>query len=89
MSTGISPENEQFLQEAIELGSYASRDRALDEAVTLLKRRDELLRHIDEGMRQLREGQAFHLENDEELRQFFDEIKAEGRRQYQARFRGP
>lgn len=85
MSIGISPENEQFLQEAIELGSYASRDQALDEAVTLLKQRDELLRHIDEGTRQLRQGEGIELKDDEELRQFFEEIKAEGRRRYEAR----
>jgi len=48
--------------------------------------REALLRHLDEGTAQLRRGEGIELRGDEELRQFFDEINAEGRRRYQARF---
>jgi len=78
MSSGLSPENEQFIQHAVECGTFQSREQALDEAVELLKRRQQLLDHIDEGTRQLRNGEGIELRGEEELRAFFDEIRAEG-----------
>ncbi|HUT10421.1 MAG TPA: hypothetical protein VMY42_07990 [Thermoguttaceae bacterium] len=78
MSSGLSPENEQFIQHAVECGTFQSREQALDEAVELLKRRQQLLDHIDKGTAQLRSGQ--YTDYDEEgLKEFFDEIRAEGR----------
>jgi len=84
MSSDISAENEQFIQGAIQDGYFQTRAQALDEAVELLKRRVELLRHIDEGTRQLRNGEGIVLHGEEELRAFFDEIKTEGRKLYEA-----
>jgi hypothetical protein len=46
MATDISPENEQFIQYELELGTYRGRAELLDEAVGLLKRRRELQRDI-------------------------------------------
>ncbi len=43
MATDLSPKNEQFIQQAVACGTFPDRGRALDEAVELLKRRQELL----------------------------------------------
>jgi len=83
MSSTLSPENEQFIEQAVACGIFLDRGQALDVAVDLLRRRQELLDHIDEGTRQLRSGQ--YTEYDEAgLRQFFDEIIAEGMQRYEA-----
>jgi hypothetical protein len=52
--------------------------QALDQAVELLRRRQELLGHIDEGSKRLRNGEGIELHGDEELRAFFDRIQTEG-----------
>jgi hypothetical protein len=79
MSRDLSPENEQFIQHAIAGSVFHDREQALDAAVELLRKRQELLDHIDEGTRQLRSGQ--YAEYDEAgLRAFFDEVQAEGKR---------
>ena len=83
MASDLSPQNEQFIQDAIQGGYFQTRAQALDEAVELLKRRLELLRHIDEGTQQLRNGEGITLHGEEELKAFFEEIKAEGRRCYE------
>ena len=85
MSSGLSPENEQFLDRAVACGIFPGRTQAIDQAVDMLRKRQELLDHIDEGTRQLQSGQAIELHGDDELRAFFDEIKVEGRRRYEAR----
>jgi Arc/MetJ-type ribon-helix-helix transcriptional regulator len=58
MSTDLSPENEQFIQAVVRSGTFTTRGEALDMAVELLKRRQELLDHIDEGTRQLGSGES-------------------------------
>jgi putative addiction module CopG family antidote len=50
MSSGLSPENEQFIQHELECGAYASREELVDEAIRLLKRRRELERDIQAGI---------------------------------------
>ena len=83
MSSTLSPENEQFIEQAVACGIFLDRGQALDVAVDFLRKRQELLDHIDDGTRQLRSGQ--YTEYDEGgLRQFFDEIKAEGKRRCEA-----
>ena len=84
MSTDLSPQNEEFIQQAIAGGAFQNRREALDEAVELLKRRQRLLEHIDEGTRQLREGEGIELADETELKAFFDEIRAEGAKRYEA-----
>ena len=83
MSHEISQENEHFIQQVIEEGSYRDRAEVLDEAVELLKERRELLDHIDIGTQQLRNGECTEY-NDETLRELFDEIQARGRERYEA-----
>ena len=50
MASGISPENEQFIQHELEAGIYHRRGELLDEAVSLLKRRRDLQREIQSGV---------------------------------------
>jgi Arc/MetJ-type ribon-helix-helix transcriptional regulator len=88
MSSGLSPENEQFLDRAVACGIFPGRTQAIDQAVDMLRKRQELLDHIDEGTRQLRSGQYTDYD-DEGLRQFFEEVKAEGRRRLEASKRTP
>ena len=78
MSTDLSPRNEQFIEHAVARGVFHDRTEALDEAVELLRRRQELLEHIDEGTRQLRAGEGIELHGEEELRAFFESIQTEG-----------
>ena len=83
MGTDLSPENEQFIQRVVAAGLFPDRGRALDEAVGLLKIRQELLAHIEEGTQQLRSGD--YVEFDQEgLRHFFDGVQAQGRARYDA-----
>jgi Arc/MetJ-type ribon-helix-helix transcriptional regulator len=83
MSSDISPESERFIQHAIETGLFQDRGSALDAAIDLLKRRTELLEHIDRGTQQLRSGQYADYD-EEQLRRFFDEVQAQGQERYQA-----
>jgi Arc/MetJ-type ribon-helix-helix transcriptional regulator len=83
MSDDISPQNEHFIREVVKSGRFRDRGQALDEAVQLLKKRLELLQHIDEGTRQLAAGD--YAEYDEKgLREFFDDVQRQGRMRYEA-----
>ena len=62
MSTNLSPENEQFLEHAVSVGMYHDRGEALDRAVELLRRRDELIRDVNEGIEQLERGEGVPLD---------------------------
>ena len=50
MRTGISPENEQFIEFELETRTYRSREDLLDDAVSLLRRRRQLQRDIQAGI---------------------------------------
>lgn len=77
----ISSENERFIEQLIEKGAYRDRSEALNAAINLLRSRVELLAHIDEGTRQLRNGQYTEYD-DESLRRYFDELQQRGRERY-------
>lgn len=83
MRTDLSPQNEQFIENVVARGVFHDREQALDEAIELLRRRQELLDYIDEGTRQLRNGEGIQLSGEGELRAFFDRIQAEGMQRYQ------
>ena len=72
MSTDISPENEQYLQEAVARGSFPSRGQALNAAVELLKQREQLIRDVRAGIAQLERGECDVLD--------IEDIKARGRK---------
>ncbi len=56
MATNLSPENEQYIQNAVAAGLYHDRGEALDWAVDLLKRREQLIRDVNLGIEQLESG---------------------------------
>ena len=79
MHESLRPDNEQFIQSAVSNGDYSDRDEALNDAVDLLRRRDELVRDVNKGIDQLQRGQGTTVSSDEELCRFMDHIKAHGR----------
>jgi Arc/MetJ-type ribon-helix-helix transcriptional regulator len=58
MATDLSPENEQYIQNAIGTGLYHDRGEALNRAVELLKKREQLIRDVNLGIEQLQRGEG-------------------------------
>ncbi len=56
MSTGISPENEQYIDHAVATGLFQDCGQALNTAIELLKRRERLIRDVNSGIDQLEKG---------------------------------
>ncbi len=52
MSTDLSADNERYLEQAVASGDYRNRAEAIDEALALLKRRDQLRRDVRAGIEQ-------------------------------------
>ena len=78
MVVQLSPENEAFIQEGLAAGVFVSRDEAIDAGVALLRERTRLLEQIDEGARQLAEGDYIEL-NDQSLGEYFERLKEKAR----------
>ncbi len=82
MSAELSAENDRYLQEAVESGAYPSLAQAMNAAVELLRRRDELRREIQAGIDEANRGEL--LDGEEvfrELKRRAREITAEARKQ--------
>ena len=62
MSSQLSPENEQFLEQAVAIGMFHDRDEAIDRAVELLRRREQLIRDVNKGIEQLERGEGVPLD---------------------------
>lgn len=77
MSTDLSSHSEQFIESAIARGLFHTRGEALEEAVELLRRRQELCDKVETGTQQLRSGQ-FTTYDDRSLLEFRDQMKADG-----------
>jgi Arc/MetJ-type ribon-helix-helix transcriptional regulator len=74
MSNELSPDTETFIASEIALGVYPSRQDALEAGVAMLRKRRELLEKLDEGQRQLDNGE--YVDFDEEgMRAFFEGLK--------------
>lgn len=58
MNANLSPENEQFLERAVSVGMFHDRDEALDKAVALLRRREQLIRDVNKGIEQIERGEV-------------------------------
>jgi len=79
MATDISPENEQFIEQEIQAGVFRTKSDALDAGIALLRRRKELLTRVDEGRRQLDEGD-FRDYDEQSLANRFSELRERARR---------
>ena len=88
MSTSLSPENELFIQESVAAGVFPDREHALDVAVGLLKSQQGILAHVEEGTRQLCEGNFVEFDQDG-LRNFFDKLQSSGRKRYEESLKRP
>ena len=62
MSSDISPENEQFIRYVITTGTFQDRGEALDKAVELLKRHQQLICDVNAGIEQLQRGEGKPLD---------------------------
>lgn len=78
MSIDLSPQNEQYLDQIVASGAFSNRDQALDHAVELLRRRQELMDHIDEGTRQLRAGEGIEVHGVDDLKALLGRDDLEG-----------
>lgn len=70
----LSPENEQFLQNQLNAGTYSRREDVVNAGLDLLRTQNRLRAELLESRRQLDEGE-FTTYDDESLRQLFDELK--------------
>ncbi|NLY00005.1 MAG: hypothetical protein GXY83_28235 [Rhodopirellula sp.] len=80
MSTNLTPENEQFLSEVVARGVFPSREEALNTAVVLLKRREEVVCAVNAGIEQVERGDVRPLDVEklrEEIRGLLDERRAD------------
>jgi Arc/MetJ-type ribon-helix-helix transcriptional regulator len=75
----MSPENKRFLERAIAEGRFANQGQALDEAIHLLRKREELLTAVNRGVEQLDGGQYVEYQ-DTEVEQFIADIETHARR---------
>jgi Arc/MetJ-type ribon-helix-helix transcriptional regulator len=75
MARNLSPQVESFIQQEVALGTYRSRNDAIEAGVELLRQRKALLDRLDEGRRQLDEGE-YEVYDDEGLRQLFEQLIA-------------
>ena len=84
MARELSQKTESFIQQEIALGTFQSRQDALEAGMALLKQRRELIERLAESRRQLDEGE-FEEYDEEGLRQLFEQLiaRAENRSQLQ------
>ena len=63
-SNFLSPENEQFVRELVLGGMYHGRAEVLDRAVELFRRREQLIRDVNEGIAELERGEGVPLDGE-------------------------
>ena len=89
MSYPFPPELQQRLHEGLAAGNYQSEDEMLLEAMLLLRERDAYLKRFQERLKtrieRLDRGEGIQLEDDDALRDFFDDIQARGMQRYENR----
>ena len=62
MSSELLPDQAKFLESALATGKYQNESDALNQAVSLLQRRDQLEAELDAARKQLEEGQGIPAE---------------------------
>ena len=83
MATDLSQDNERFIENQIANGSYGDRAEVLNDAVALLKQRQLILAKIDEGTRQLQDGEYSEYDDDS-LRERFHQLKDRARQRIES-----
>ena len=74
MSSDLSNDSEAFIADAIARGAYHDRADVIDAGLAMLRRHESLLAWLDEGRRQLDEGEYVELD-DEGLRALKERLK--------------
>ena len=64
MSAQVSAENEQYLEHVVAVGMFQNQSQALNTAVELLNRREQLIRDVNRGVDQLDRGEDKPLDVD-------------------------
>lgn len=82
MTVEIPPELQPFVQHVIDAGNFSNEAEVVGEALRLLRQRQlyELRADIDAAAAQLDRGEGIELEDEQALRDFFEDIKVRGRR---------
>jgi len=63
VSSELSPENAEFLKQSVADGRYAHASQALNEAMTLLRMRDELRAEVQIGIEEADRGELLPAED--------------------------
>jgi Arc/MetJ-type ribon-helix-helix transcriptional regulator len=88
MCYAYSAELQQLVQHELATGNYASEEEVLMDAMTALRQRKEAIQEwraeIQDRIASLDRGEGIDLPDEQALRAFAEEIKAEGRRAYEA-----
>ena len=91
MSVDIPAEFQQFVQSAVQSGSFHSEAEVVGEALRLLQQRqsrfEKLKSQIESAIGQLDRGEGIQLD-DESLDQFFDDVVLRGEQRRQAQRQG-
>lgn len=92
MNVSLTPELEAFVHRKVESGMYNSASEVIRESLRLLEEREwikerrleEIRREVKKGLDQIRKGEFIQLNSDEELNDFFEDIKRRGRERLEA-----
>lgn len=87
MNVSLTPELEAFVHRKVESGRYNSASEVIRESLRLLeeddwlkeRRLEEIRREVQKGVDQIRNGEYTQLNSDEELKEFFEDIKRRGK----------
>lgn len=87
MNVSLTPELEAFVHEKVASGRYTSASEVVRESLRLLEERewlrerriDDLRKEIQIGIDDIRNGNYIELNSDQEVRDFFEDIKKRGR----------
>lgn len=83
MLEAYPPELQDFVKQKIAAGVFQSADEFAVEAAQLYRevdrRREEFKSKVVAGIEQLESGEYLDIDGDDELSQFFDEVKRRGR----------
>jgi len=93
LNVSLTPELEAFVHDKVASGRYTSASEVVRESLRLLEERewirqrrvDELRVEIQKGIDDVEAGRVIELNNDDELKEFFEDIKRRGRERLNAR----
>jgi Arc/MetJ-type ribon-helix-helix transcriptional regulator len=74
MTTVITPENEQFIEQEIASGAYCDRHDAVNAGLDLLRKRKQLIARLEASRRQLDNGEFTDFDGPS-LRAWFSDLK--------------